>query len=39
MGHPAPGQEIEVSADGKTLKVTIHMQGREKPDWMVFNRE
>jgi hypothetical protein len=38
-GKTLYSQEIEVSADGKTLKVTIHMQGREKPDWMVFNRE
>ena len=32
-------QEIEVSPDGKTLKVTVHIPGREKPDWMVFDRE
>jgi hypothetical protein len=32
-------QQIEVSADGKTLTVTVHVPGREKPDIMVFNRE
>jgi len=32
-------QEIEVSADGKTLTMTVHIPGREKPDLMVFDRE
>ena len=32
-------QEIEVSADGKTLTMTIHIPGRDKPDVMVFDRE
>jgi hypothetical protein len=32
-------QEIEVSADGKTLTMTVHIPGREKPDLMVFERE
>lgn len=38
-GKTLYSQEIEVSPDGKTLKMTIHMPGREKPDWMVFDRE
>jgi hypothetical protein len=32
-------QQIELSADGKILTMTIHVPGREKPDVMVFNRE
>ncbi len=32
-------QQIEVSADGKTLTMTVHIPGRYKPDVMVFNRE
>ena len=32
-------QQIEVSADGKTLTMTVHVPGRDKPDIMVFNRE
>lgn len=32
-------QEIEVSADGKTLTMTVHIPRREKPDLMVFDRE
>jgi len=38
-GKTLSSQEIEVSPDGKTLKVTVHIPGREKPDWMVFDRE
>ena len=32
-------QQIEVSADGKTLTTTVHIPGREKPDIMVYDRE
>jgi hypothetical protein len=32
-------QQIEVSADGKILTMTIQIPGRDKPDIMVFNRE
>jgi hypothetical protein len=32
-------QQIEVSEDGKTLTMTVHIPGRNKPDIMVFNRE
>jgi hypothetical protein len=32
-------QQIEVSPDGKTLTMTVHAPGRDKPDIMVFNRE
>jgi len=32
-------QQIEVSPDGKTLTMTVHIPGRDKPDIMVFNRE
>ena len=38
-GKTLYNQQIEVSADGKALKVTIHIPGRDKPDWMVFDRE
>lgn len=38
-GNALYSQEIEVSPDGKTLKVTVHIPGREKPDWMVYTRE
>jgi hypothetical protein len=38
-GKTLYSQEIEVSPDGKTLTVTVHIPGREKPDLMVFNRE
>lgn len=38
-GKTLYNQQIEVSPDGKTLKVTVHIPGREKPDWMVFYRE
>ncbi|HEX4320914.1 MAG TPA: hypothetical protein VHZ52_08430 [Acidobacteriaceae bacterium] len=38
-GKTLNSQEIEISPDGKTLKATIHMPGRERPDWMLFNRE
>ena len=32
-------QQIEISPDGKTLTMTVHILGRDKPDVMVFNRE
>jgi hypothetical protein len=32
-------QQIELSTDGKTLTMTIHIPGRDKPDREVFNRE
>lgn len=32
-------QQIEVSPDSKTLTMTIHIPGRDKPNMMVFNRE
>lgn len=38
-GKTLDDQQIEVSPDGKTLTMTIHIPGREKPNIMVFNRE
>jgi hypothetical protein len=32
-------QQIDVSPDGKTLTMTVHIPGRDKPDVMVFDRE
>jgi hypothetical protein len=32
-------QEISVSADGKTLTMTMHIPGRSEPDVRVFERE
>lgn len=32
-------QQIEVSADGKILTITIHVPRRDKPNIMVFDRE
>ena len=32
-------QQIEVSADGKILTMTVHAPGRDKPDVMVFDRQ
>jgi hypothetical protein len=32
-------QDVKVSADGKTLSMTIHIPGRTKPDVQVFDRE
>jgi hypothetical protein len=32
-------QEISVSADGKTLTITVHIPGRSEPDVQVFERE
>lgn len=32
-------QEIEVSANGKTLTMTVHIPGRDQPDIMVYDRE
>ncbi|HEY7304384.1 MAG TPA: hypothetical protein VH601_09735 [Bryobacteraceae bacterium] len=32
-------QQIEFSPGGKTLTMTVHIPGRDKPDIMVFNRE
>jgi hypothetical protein len=32
-------QEISVSADGKTLIITVHIPGRSEPDVQVFERE
>lgn len=32
-------QQIEISADSKTLTMTVHIPGRDKPDIMVFTRE
>ena len=32
-------QEIGVSADGKTLTVTVHIPGRSEPDVQIFERE
>lgn len=32
-------QQIEVAPDGKTLTMTVHIPGRDKPDIMVFNHE
>jgi len=38
-GKTLSTQQIEVSPDGKTLTITIHIPRRDKPDLMVFNRE
>jgi phosphatidylserine/phosphatidylglycerophosphate/cardiolipin synthase-like enzyme len=38
-GKTLYAQQIEVSADGKILTMTVHIPGRDKPDIMVFNRE
>jgi len=32
-------RKIEVSSDGKTLTMTVHKPGHDKPDLMVFERE
>lgn len=32
-------QQIEVSADGKSITMTVHIPDSDKPDLMVFNRE
>jgi hypothetical protein len=32
-------QQIDVSSDGKTLTMTVHVPGRSKPDIQVFDRE
>ena len=32
-------QQIEVSPDGKTLTVTAHVPGQDKPNIQVFDRE
>ncbi len=32
-------QQVEVSSDGKSLTMTIHIPGRNKPDIQVFERE
>jgi len=32
-------QQVEVSPDGKTLTMTIHIPGRSKPDIQVFDRQ
>jgi hypothetical protein len=32
-------QEISVSADGKTLTITVHIPGRSEPDVQVFEKE
>ena len=38
-GKTLYSQQIEVSPDGKTLTMTVHIPGRDQPDLMVFNRE
>jgi hypothetical protein len=37
-GRVRDTQEITVSADGKTLTITIHIPGRSEPDVQVFER-
>jgi hypothetical protein len=32
-------QQIEISPDGKTLTMTVHVPGHDKPNIMVFDRE
>jgi hypothetical protein len=32
-------QEIELSADLKTLTITVHVAGRDKPNVMAFERQ
>jgi hypothetical protein len=32
-------QQIDVSSDGKTLTMTVHVPGRSKPDIQLFYRE
>jgi hypothetical protein len=38
-GKTLYSQQVEISSDGKTLTMTVHVPGRNKPDIMVFNRE
>jgi len=32
-------EEIDLSADLKTLTITVHITGRDKPNVMVFERK
>lgn len=38
-GKALSTQQIELTPDGKTLTMTVHVPGRDKPDLMVFDRE
>jgi hypothetical protein len=38
-GKVTATEEIEISADLKTLKITVHITGRDKPNVMVFERQ
>jgi hypothetical protein len=38
-GKTLSTQQIDVSPDGKTLTMTVHIPGRDKPNVMVFDRE
>ena len=38
-GKAADSQVAEVSADGKTLTMTMHIPGRSQPNVRVFDRE
>jgi hypothetical protein len=38
-GKVAYTEDVSLSADSKTLTITLHFPGREKPNVMVFNRK
>jgi hypothetical protein len=38
-GKVTDTEQIEVSRDGKTLTITVHIPGRDKPNVMVFERQ
>ena len=38
-GKVTDTREIRLSADGKTLTMTVHGLGRSEPDVLVFERE
>ena len=38
-GKVTDTEEIELSADLKTLTITVHIAGRDKPNVMVFERQ
>jgi len=38
-GKVTDSQQVEVSADGRTLTMTMHIPGRSEPNVRVFDRE
>jgi hypothetical protein len=38
-GKVTDTEQIELSRDGKTLTITVHFAGRDKPNVMVFQRQ